>query len=89
MLKKQLESLQQEYNSLKGDTGDFEALNDESAKVLSDIKGKCTSYFCLTTEVFIRICIIRVTSEGKGERGSKKVIWVIFKEGLINCIIYA
>ena len=39
-LDKQLEALKHENQSLKEDTGDFEALNDESTKVLSDIKGK-------------------------------------------------
>ena len=39
-LDKQLEALKHEHQSLKEDTGDFEALNDESTKVLSDIKGK-------------------------------------------------
>jgi len=38
-LDKQLEALKHEHQSLKEDTGDFEALNDESTKVLSDIKG--------------------------------------------------
>ena len=40
-LDQQLKALQHEHQSLKEDTGDFEALNDESTKVLSDIKGKC------------------------------------------------
>ena len=76
LLKKQLESLQQEYNSLKGDTGDFEALNDESAKVLSDIKGKCTSYFVSPLRyslefVSLESSINDITSEGKGDNGSK------------------
>ena len=45
-LDKQLEALKREHQSLKEDTGDFEALNDENTKVLSDIKGKYILVYC-------------------------------------------
>ena len=39
-LDKELRLVQQENQNLKEDTGDIEALNEESSKVLGDIKGK-------------------------------------------------
>ena len=38
-LEKELRLVQQENQNLKEDTGDIEALNEESSKVLGDIKG--------------------------------------------------
>ena len=38
-LDKELRLVQQENQNLKEDTGDIEALNEESSKVLGDIKG--------------------------------------------------
>ena len=45
-LDKELRLVQQENQNLKEDTGDIEALNEESSKVLGDIKGMVVKALC-------------------------------------------
>ena len=56
-LDKELRLVQQENQNLKEDTGDIEALNEESSKVLGDIKGMVINKAKLLQEAMFFVII--------------------------------